>query len=113
MLQEKTAWMTHTLGTAGGSARFVRSHVVRTYIAQVGCLFSFFDMLYVCTRMYERNDTGQQPRRNSEMKWETGNIETFFLAEAGVLGGKNPDERVCVCTDGCQRTSWTEERRVR
>ena len=39
--------------------------------------------------------------------------QTYFLAEAGGLGGKDPDERESLCTDGYQRANWTEDGRMR
>ena len=62
MIQEKTARTPHTLCVAGGSARYPRSHAVRTYIPQVGHLFSSFDMLYVWKR---KHSTAQQHRKNN------------------------------------------------
>ena len=62
MLQEKIAWTPYTLRVAGGSARYARSHAVRTYIPQIGYLFSCLDMLYVRTR---KHSTAQQHHRKN------------------------------------------------
>ena len=40
-------------------------------------------------------------------------METHSQSEAGGLDGNDPDERVSVYTDGCQRANTTEEGRVR
>ena len=67
MLQEKTARTPHTLRVAGGSARYARSHAVRTHIPQVGYLFSSFDMLYV---RKTKHSTSQQHRKKHENETE-------------------------------------------
>ena len=59
MLQEKTARTPHTLRVAD---------VVRTYIPQVGYLFSSFDLLYVYTRMHERESTARHSSTAKTMK---------------------------------------------
>ena len=60
MLQEKTARTPYTLRVAGGTARDARSHAVRTYIPQIGRLFSSCDMLYVRIR---KHSTAQHHRK--------------------------------------------------
>ena len=39
MLQERTARTLHALRVAGGSARYARSHVVRTYVLTLNFYF--------------------------------------------------------------------------
>ena len=68
MLQEKTARTPHTLlRVVGGSARYSRSHAVRTYIPPVGYLFSS-DTLYV--RKRKHSTARQQHRKNNENETE-------------------------------------------
>ena len=68
MALEKTARAPHTLRVADDSARCARSHIERTYIPQVGYLFSCFDMVYVCTRMPERESTARHSSTSKTMK---------------------------------------------
>ena len=67
-LQEKTPRTPHTLRVAGGSTRYARSRVVRTYPQDVGYLLSSFDMVCVCLYSYVRkrkHSTPQQHRKNN------------------------------------------------
>ena len=58
MLQEKTALTPHKLRVAGGSARYARSHAVRTYIRIPGRVLIFlFRYTAVCTKEKEQHDT--------------------------------------------------------
>ena len=59
MLQAKTARTPHTNSSDG---TYTRSHAVRTYIPQVGYLFSSLDMLAVCTKEKAQHGTAA-PRK--------------------------------------------------
>ena len=83
MLQAKTARTPHTNRSDG---TYTRSHAVRTYIPQVGYLFSSLDMLYVCTCIYEeRESTARHSSKNNENETEDFGKKNEFPVPSPVI----------------------------